>query len=195
MLQVKHLTNDRLRDVSFELAAGQCMSITGRSGSGKSSLLRALVDLDPACGSVVLAGESRTSIPAPFWRQQVRYQAAEPAWWDFQTGTHFQAPADIDVGSLDLPDGIMEKPVDQLSTGERQRLALLRSLEGGPKLLALDEPTAALDPESQTLAEQIMRNHLEEGGMLILVSHDQDQAVRLADIQCRMEEGRLLHAD
>ena len=64
----------------FEVQAGECVAIQGPSGAGKSVLLRMLADLDPHEGEVLLDGRAGGAMPAPAWRSQVVYQAAEPAW-------------------------------------------------------------------------------------------------------------------
>jgi len=89
-LQVRNLQSSLAGPYSFELAAGQCITISGPSGSGKSLLLRMLCDLDPNTGDILLDGASRAGISAPAWRAQVVYQPAEPAWWLPTAGAHFK---------------------------------------------------------------------------------------------------------
>src|SRR5689334_13447214 len=72
----------------LELAAGECLAITGASGSGKSLCLRMIADLDGNEGDVLLDGASRRSFSAPAWRRQVVYNAAEPGWWHERVGDH-----------------------------------------------------------------------------------------------------------
>src|SRR5690349_13121090 len=74
----------------LELAAGECLAITGASGSGKSLCLRMIADLDGNEGDVLLDGASRRSFSAPAWRRQVVYNAAEPGWWHERVGDHFR---------------------------------------------------------------------------------------------------------
>src|SRR5690606_12692473 len=127
--------------IDFAIDAGECVSVSGRSGSGKSVLLRAIADLDPHEGDVFLEGRACSSMPAPQWRRQVTYVAAESGWWHDTVQPQF--PAGTDFSSLLPQVGIAasaaEKPVHRLSTGERQRLALLRALCLDSKALLLDE--------------------------------------------------------
>ena len=78
----------------------------------------------------------------------------------------------------------------RLSTGERQRLALLRGLAGAPRVLLLDEPTAALDPAATEAVETILRTRLDAGIILLLVSHSADQVARLADATYPIAHGQ-----
>ena len=184
MLRVEHLQAGALPPLTFEVAAGECLAVEGPSGAGKTRLLRAIADLDPAQGQVFLSGAERQEMPAPQWRRLVRYCAAEPAWWsDTPRDAFAGAPASrIDrlLHSLGLESGVLNRTVASLSTGERQRLALARALIDEPQVLLLDEPTAALDPQSAALAEELIRYQMLAGRCAILVSHDRGQIERLA---------------
>src|SRR5690348_15282282 len=89
------LTVDTLRrlhlSASFKLNDGECIALQGPSGVGKSLLLRAIADLDPNEGTVKLDGTQREAVPAPLWRKQVTYVAAEPGWWADTVQEHFTA--------------------------------------------------------------------------------------------------------
>ncbi|MEC9367980.1 MAG: ATP-binding cassette domain-containing protein [Pseudomonadota bacterium] len=182
MLTVRSLRIRGHAPVSFQVAGGECLAIQGPSGSGKTLLLRAIADLDPADGEIALGGENSRSLTGSAWRRRVRYLAAEPAWWADSVAAHFAAPekARKRAASLGLPSGIFDRPVARLSAGERQRLALLRALEGDPRVLLLDEPTAALDAASTRHVERLLKSLLKKGRILLLVSHAPRQAKRLA---------------
>jgi ABC-type iron transport system FetAB ATPase subunit len=180
---------------TFNLHAGECIAVQGPSGAGKSVLLRMLADLDPHEGEAALDGRSASSMPAPAWRAKVVYQAAEPAWWEPTAGAHF---ADADRGfveqslaALGLDPGILDSDVERLSTGERQRLALVRSLAGQPRVLLLDEPTAALDPQSVARAEALLASCLADGMAVLIVTHSAEQARRLAHRVFHLEDRKL----
>ena len=180
---------------TFDVAAGECVAIHGPSGAGKSVLLRMLADLDPHDGTALLDGLATASMPAPAWRSAVVYQAAEPAWWDVTARAHFAAAAMPAVGTLlpalGLASAVLDTPIERLSTGERQRLALVRSLARGPRVLLLDEPTAALDPDAVARVEALLGEHLGRGLAIVLVTHAEAQARRLAHRILRLEHGRL----
>jgi ABC-type iron transport system FetAB ATPase subunit len=180
---------------TFDVHAGECIAIQGPSGAGKSVLLRMLADLDPHDGDALLDGRAATSMPAPDWRARVVYQAAEPAWWEPTARAHF-AGVDLPfvertLAALGLANALQDTPIERLSTGERQRLALVRSLARGPQVLLLDEPTAALDPDAVGRVEALLRDRLAQGMAMLVVTHAADQARRLAQRVFRLADGRL----
>ncbi|ANI18233.1 ATP-binding protein [Pseudomonas citronellolis] len=174
----------------LDLAPGRCTVLSGPSGIGKSLLLRMLADLDPNQGQVSLAGVARERMPASAWRRLVTYVAAESGWWEEGVAAHF---ADLDAVRALLPrvrldPALLQARVAQLSTGERQRLALLRAVVQRPRFLLLDEPTAALDSASREGVEQLLQALKAEGLGLLVVSHDAGQARRLADVHLQLDE-------
>ncbi|MBS0343718.1 MAG: ATP-binding cassette domain-containing protein, partial [Proteobacteria bacterium] len=120
----------------------------------------------------------------------VIYQAAEPAWWAPVVKMHFAgndlARLEPMLSAVELPYSILDAEVSHLSTGERQRLALLRSLARGPSVLLLDEPTAALDREATLAYEELVRQQLQQGTAAIWVTHSHEQAMRVAHRQLEM---------
>jgi phosphate-transporting ATPase len=182
MLVVDHLSRLGLPAASFELADGECLVVRGPSGAGKTVLLRAIADLDPNEGHVALDGESREAMPAPDWRRRVTYLAAEPGWWAPRVADHYTdwAAARPLVESLGLPAECGDWPVSRLSTGERQRLALVRALLLEPRVLLLDEPTSGLDPAAAEQVEAAIRERLAQGASVVWVTHDRVQAARVA---------------
>lgn len=195
LFRVRELRSDFGGPFNFDLHGGECIAIQGPSGAGKSVLLRMLADLDPHEGEATLDGRARTSMAAPAWRSLVVYQAAEPAWWEDTAGAHFTAAqrpfVDANLGALGLDAATLSAPLERLSTGERQRLALLRSLSRAPRVLLLDEPTAALDPDSVARAEALLEDCLAGGMAIVIVTHAEAQARRLADRIYCLDGGKL----
>lgn len=165
-------------DVSFVLAGGAAMQVTGANGAGKSSLLRLMSGLlDPACGNLVFEGGAEDASLA----EQCHYighadalkgamSVAETArfWSDFLGGTAervAQAFEQFDLAHLS------ELPVAYLSAGQRRRLALARLLIAPRPLWLLDEPSVALDKASLLRLVQAMRDHLALGGMIMAATH------------------------
>lgn len=179
----------------LELEPGACVAITGASGAGKSLFLRMIADLDANEGEVDLDGRPRQSFGAPEWRRHVAYVAAEPGWWAERAGGHFAAAqlpaARALMARLGLAPEQLDAPVIRLSTGERQRLALIRSLVRDPPVLLLDEPTGALDEPSTLLVEALLRERLASGTSIIAVTHSPAQAARLGSRHFRMADRKL----
>ena len=191
-LKVEKLRVHGLEPVSFELEEGECLAVRGASGAGKSLLLRAIADLDLTPGRVSIDGRRREDMEAARWRSLVRYVAAESGWWEEKTGAHFR---DLEksrrrAARLGIGAELFEAPVSRLSSGERQRLALVRALEDEPRFLLLDEPTSSLDEQSERLVEEEIRKLLSRGRGVIVVTHGEKQAQRLADRILRIEKGR-----
>ena len=193
MLRVRNLSVTGLAPVDLDLDAGDCIALSGPSGSGKTLILRSLADLDPSEGEVTLDGEARDAIPAPMWRRRVAYLAAEPGWWADVVGAHFPdlAVARELAATLGLSEKFFDAPVAQVSTGERQRLALVRLLLLAPRIMLLDEPTAALDEAAAARVEVVLAERLAAGVAILLVTHDDAQAARLASRRLRIADGRL----
>jgi len=193
VLTIEGLRRPGLGPFDLALAPGQCTVLMGPSGAGKSLFLRMIADLDPNDGAVRLGDQRRERMAAPDWRRLVTYVAAESGWWADIVGDHFarSAPVAPYLPRVHLPADALEWPVSRLSTGERQRLALLRAIAQQPAALLLDEPTSALDPEAAAGVEGILRELRAQGIVLLVVSHDPAQARRLADRMLYLEGGRL----
>ena len=179
----------------FDLALGrgEAMAITGPSGAGKSVLLRMIADLDPHEGRVTLGGAERAATPAPSWRRRVAYLPAEPGWWHEIAAAHFpdRAAAAEMMPSLALAPALLDQKIHRLSTGERMRLALIRTILPRPDVLLLDEPTGALDPKATVLVEKLLALRLAAGTAIVMVTHDEEQAQRLGAQRMHLEGGRL----
>ena len=193
--------------VDLEVAAGEVVALLGASGSGKSSLLRAVAGLeDVAAGEVAWDGRSMVCVP-------VHKRGFGLMFQDGQLFEHRDVGSNIAYGLTGLPrvqrservremlelvglPGFERRRVTTLSGGQAQRVALARALAPAPRLLLLDEPLSALD---RALREQLatdVRTILRRGGTTALyVTHDQDEAMTVADRVGVMEAGRLLRLD
>jgi UDP-glucose/iron transport system ATP-binding protein len=194
-LRVKQLRSEFAGPFELNLGIGACAAITGPSGSGKSLFLRMIADLDPNEGEVWLNGRERASMPAPEWRKHASYVSAESGWWADMVIEHFARNSRSEVAALATRLGIrvdlLEAPVAQLSTGEKQRLSLVRALLPSPPVMLLDEPTGPLDEESVSKVEALLQERMAMGTSILLVTHDPRQAERLGDQHYRMVAGHI----
>ena len=194
-LRIVSLHSDVAGPFDLSLAPGECVAIAGASGAGKSLLLRMIADLDPSSGQVFLDERERHSFSAPAWRRRVAYSAAEPGWWSERVADHFPGEAmefaRAMAPRLALDPAFLDGPVLGPSTGERQRMALLRVLALDAPVLLLDEPTGSLDPEATARVEDLLRELLAAGTSIILVSHSAEQAARLGHRRLTMAARRL----
>ena len=196
LLEARKLQRLHVGPVDLRVERGACVSIQGRSGSGKSVLLRMIADLDPHHGDALLEGQACAGMPAPQWRRHVTYVAASSGWWADTVEPHFHDPSALRalLPRVGLPPEAAAWQVGRLSTGEKQRLALLRALTPDNRVLLLDEPTSGLDQESTQLVEQLLQERLAQGASILLVTHDPQQAQRLAAQRYAMANGRLVEA-
>lgn len=192
-LDVVGLRVDGVGPIDLCLAEGECLVLAGPSGAGKSRLLRAIADLDVHTGEVSCQGIAARDLKPSDWRRRVGMLAADSQWWRDRVEEHFDAPPPMEqMQALDLAPELLGELVARLSSGERQRFALLRLLANRPRVLLLDEPTANLDPENVTRVEKLVADYMSaEGAAVVWVSHDPLQTTRVARRRLRLEGGRL----
>ncbi len=201
MFRLENFTITGLQPVSLRLQPGECVGLSGESGSGKTRLLRALADLDEHSGTLVLNDNLCESGCAHLWRKRVALLPAESQWWHDRVGQHFCIAHDNN-GSDCLDDKATERlgfsrevmnwQVTRCSSGEKQRLSLLRILVNRPQVLLLDEPTANLDPEKARCVEQLVADYLQaEQACCIWVSHSAEQLQRVASRRFVIADGAL----
>ncbi len=192
-LTVTGLIYHHLGPFDLTIEDGETVSLSGSSGAGKSLLLRALADLDPHDGEVCLDGQLCQVFPAPEWRRQVALLPAESQWWHDTVGEHFQGSLAPEIWTaLGFESQVKSWSITRLSSGEKQRLAILRLLQNKPKVLLLDEPTANLDPENSQRVETLFLNYQREQAAAILwITHSFKQGRRLGGRHYQLENGRL----
>ena len=193
VLHIERLSRLHVGPVDLTVASGSCVCISGPSGAGKTLLLRAVADLDPHEGEIWLDDQACSAMPAHQWRRRVAYLPAESRWWAPTVAAHLsRVPDTAALAALGFEPDVLTWEVARLSSGERQRLALLRLLGNDPQALLLDEPTAALDPASRARVETVVADYRRLHGAAVLwVSHDPAQIVRIADRHYRLENGCL----
>ncbi|HET6611927.1 MAG TPA: sulfate/molybdate ABC transporter ATP-binding protein [Kofleriaceae bacterium] len=194
-----------IRDVSFEVVPGRLTALLGPSGSGKTTLLRCIAGLETVdAGTITIDGEDVTMLPPRARRLGMVFQSY--ALFGHMTVAKNIAyglkiarvpPAERRARVAELLElvqlsGLGARMPSQLSGGQRQRVALARALAPRPRVLLLDEPFSALDAKvRRELRELTRRLHEELGVTTILVTHDQDEAMELADRLVVMNRGRI----
>lgn len=181
--------------IDLTVEPGECVTLAGPSGCGKSLLLRAIADLDPHEGDAAIDDRRQSRTRGHEWRSQVGLLPAESHWWADQVRDHLPPGAEpphlqalgFDIDSLDWS-------IARLSSGERQRLALIRLLAGQPGVLLLDEPTANLDQRSGQRVEALIDAYRRENSAAVIwVSHDPEQRRRVSDRAFLIENRALRH--
>lgn len=175
--------------ISLALDAGEQAVITGPSGSGKSTLLKLIAWLLSASGGeILLDGQRQQAFSPQQWRQQVSWCAQTPALfgatvrdnllfpWQVRKKTPQTAQLTAWLARVNLATSMLDKPIGELSGGEKQRVALLRNLQFTPQVLLLDEVTSALDVENGSTVRQLIDELVSEQSMAALwVSHNRDE--------------------
>lgn len=198
-----------LRGVDLSVRPGELLALLGPSGSGKTTLLRLIAGLDrPDAGVIAYAGEDVTRLPAA--RRQVGF-----VFQNYALFRHMSVEANVAfgldikprrlrtdrakrretvgtlLGLVGLPGFESRRPAS-LSGGQRQRVALARALAVSPRLLLLDEPFGALDAlVRKTLRRELRRIHDAAGVTTVFVTHDQEEALELADRVAVLNNGVL----
>src|SRR6188768_3794952 len=213
-IEVRNLTKGfgsfvALRDVSFRVDSGELVALLGPSGSGKTTLLRIIAGLEaPDAGSVLFDGDDATERDArdrgvgfvfqhyALFRHMTVF---ENVAFGLRVRPRHRRPSDADITKkvqtllqLVQLDYLGNRYPRQLSGGQRQRVALARALAVEPKVLLLDEPFGALDARvREELRRWLRRLHDDIHLTSVFVTHDQEEALELADRVVVMNEGRI----
>jgi sulfate transport system ATP-binding protein len=194
-----------LEDVNLDVPSGSLTALLGPSGSGKSTLLRVIAGLEtPDSGKVEISGEDATKVPvrdrgvgfvfqhyAAFKHMTVRDNVAFGLRIRRRNKAEIKERVDELLQLVQL-DGFAHRYPSQLSGGQRQRMALARALAVEPKVLLLDEPFGALDARvRKELRAWLRRLHEEVHQTTILVTHDQEEAMEVADNIAVMDHARI----
>jgi sulfate transport system ATP-binding protein len=197
-----------LDDVSVDVPTGSLTALLGPSGSGKSTLLRVIAGLErPDAGVVCLDGEDVTSRPPQkrgvgFVFQHYAAFKHMTVWDNVAFGLKIRRRPRAEIRGrvaelLELVQlgGLAKRYPAQLSGGQRQRMGLARALAVDPKVLLLDEPFGALDARvRKELREWLRRLHDETGTTTVIVTHDQEEAMEVADRVAVLNAGRIEQA-
>jgi putative ABC transport system ATP-binding protein len=192
-------------DVTFSVERGECLVITGQSGSGKSVLLKCINRLiEPTSGRIEVFGTDIMECDPVVVRRHVCLVLQTPVLFggtvadDLAYPFNFRANRDLprpDFGALlesvGLPRSYIDRDGQVLSGGEAQRVAIARALGLNPEILLLDEPTSALDRAAAEVVEETIRRLNRNGQTILLATHDLQQAEAMAGRILRIRGGRI----
>jgi putrescine transport system ATP-binding protein len=213
-LQIKGLTKQfgevwAVDTVSLDIRKGEIFALLGSSGCGKSTLLRMLAGFEsPSSGTVLLNGQDITALP-PYERpinMMFQSYALFPhltVWENIAFGLKRDGMPQGDIAvrvaemlTLVQLTKLAQRKPHQLSGGQQQRVALARSLAKKPQLLLLDEPLGALDKKLREQTQLELSNIIRSVGVTcVMVTHDQEEAMTMADRVAVMSEGKFLQVD
>ena len=208
-LNVSYGKNHILKDINLEIESGEFVSILGKSGCGKTTLIKSIAGLlETDNGDIGIFDKNVAGLP-PEKRQTVI------VFQDLRLFPHMNVEDNIafamKLKKMDKAvikekveklldqvrlSGYEKRKVSRLSGGQMQRVALARALGAEPKLLLLDEPFASLDEDlRKEMGELVRRLHRENSITTIMITHDKEEAMELSDRLALMEEGRILAFD
>jgi signal transduction histidine kinase/ABC-type branched-subunit amino acid transport system ATPase component len=199
-----------LDGVDLAVRPGELVALAGENGAGKTTLVRCIAgDVRPTSGRIMLDGRPLTRDPAGVARAGVAVVWQDLALCDnldiasnlllgrersrnLLSEVRFHATAASVLRSYEIPLTDTTRPVGSLSGGQRQIVAVARAMARGPRLLLLDEPTAALGVSESAQVEQLITRLRERGTTILLACHDIDQMFRLADRIVVLRRGRVV---
>lgn len=213
-ISIQNLTLTRghqavLRDVSVDIVDGDLLVIIGPSGSGKSSLLRCINRLEEIdSGTILLDGQSIHDMTVTDLRCKVGMMFQKTAPFEGTVAENIAFGASLigellskkeieklmDLASLEIE--LIDKPANELSGGQEQRLGIARALALNPSVLLLDEPTSALDPiATHNIEESLLKLRENTDLTMIWVSHSIEQARRIGSRVLLLDEGQVVRED
>jgi putative ABC transport system ATP-binding protein len=203
-----------LRGVSLRIEAGQRIALAGLSGSGKTLLLRSLARLDPIEeGQIFWRGQPIRGGQVPEFRRRVIYLHQRATLVESRVEDDLRAAFDLKVNRdqqfclskilrwlqwLGRDPDLLQRRSGDLSGGEAQLVAIMRAVQLEPDMLLLDEPTAALDPQTAEAVERLVdiwHQQQPDDRALVWVTHNPEQSRRVARRQLTLQQGALIEAD
>lgn len=193
-----------LNGVSFDIKKGDCISIIGRSGSGKSTLLKICADLIPiSSGNIYFKGKCYTSYNPLDLRKKISYCIQIPHLFGKNVAENLEFPFKIRkehinknriielLRRFNLNEGFLEKDINALSGGEKQRVAIIRNLLYTPEILLLDESTASLDSENAKAVEDYVKELNTSGVTVLWITHSMSQSEGIFNKRLTILDGKV----
>jgi putative ABC transport system ATP-binding protein len=193
-----------LNDISLKVEEGDFISIMGASGSGKSTLLKLCSHLiSPTYGDILYRGKDMMSYDPVKLRREISYCVQSGGLFGRTVEDNLVFPYEARGLSMDrtavlamlakfgLEADVLNEENKNLSGGEKQRVALVRTLLLKPEVVLFDEVTSALDLENTRIVEEIIRELNESGTTILWITHNPEQSIRLANKQLTVENGQV----
>ncbi|HJF88041.1 MAG TPA: ATP-binding cassette domain-containing protein [Companilactobacillus farciminis] len=209
IFQVKHLfykvdETTILKDINLEIQKGKYITVVGPSGSGKSTLMRILASMiSPTSGEVIFDGKSIETYDPILYRQKVSYAFQQPTLFGKTVRENLEFPFEVRKETVDeakiidylkmvnLDESYIDKSVNDVSGGEKQRIALLRNLLFPPEVLITDEVTAGLDAENKEIVHKMLNQFNQRGLTILRVTHDETEISAATD-KITIRKGELI---
>ncbi|WP_201307181.1 ABC transporter ATP-binding protein [Companilactobacillus farciminis] len=210
IFQVKHLfykvdETTILKDINLEIQKGKYITVVGPSGSGKSTLMRILASMiSPTSGEVIFDGKKIETYDPILYRQKVSYAFQQPTLFGKTVRENLEFPFEVRKETVDeakiidylkmvnLDESYIDKSVNDVSGGEKQRIALLRNLLFPPEVLITDEVTAGLDAENKEIVHKMLNQFNQRGLTILRVTHDETEISAATD-KITIRKGELIN--
>ena len=193
-----------INNVSIEVNKGDCISIIGESGGGKSTFLRLCADLiSPSSGEIEYNGKNYLEYNPIELRRKISYCSQFPYLFGETVRENLEFPfkirnKEIDknkiiefLNKLNLDKSYLEKDTNSLSGGEKQRISLIRNFIFTPDILLLDEVTSALDDYNTRVVEEYLEEMNKSGVTIVWITHDKEQSKRIFNKRIVIESGKI----
>lgn len=193
-----------IKGIDLTVEKGDCISIVGKSGSGKSTFLKILSDLiSPTEGDIYYNGKKYKELDPMKLRKKISYCIQIPYLFGESVYENLAFPFQIRNMSVDeveilnlikmlkLDESYLNKSIHALSGGEKQRIALIRNLLSKPEILLLDEVTSGLDEENTQIVETLMKKMNEEGMTILWITHDINQSKSIFNKRIHIDGGKI----
>ncbi|AMW99132.1 betaine/proline/choline family ABC transporter ATP-binding protein [Rummeliibacillus stabekisii] len=218
MLKIEHLTKKyrggkkAVNDLNLEIKEGEFIAFIGTSGSGKTTALRMINRMiEPSSGTITLNGKDLSKMNPVTLRRSIGYVIQQIGLMPHMTirenitlvpkllkwsKERKDETAEKLIGLVNLPESYLDLYPVQLSGGQQQRIGVLRALAANQDIILMDEPFGALDPITRDTLQDLMKDLQQRlGKTVIFVTHDMDEAIKLADRICIMHNGEMVQFD
>ena len=193
-----------LKDINLQIEKGKCITVIGPSGSGKSTLMRILASMISATSGEVLFNNKNTETYEPTqYRQRVSYAFQQPTLFGKTVKDNLMFPFEVRNQEFDeskvidylkmvnLDESYINKSVNDVSGGEKQRIALIRNLIFPPEVLITDEVTAGLDTENKAIVHNMIQEFNQRGLTILRVTHDESE-IEHAESTITIKNGEII---